>query len=99
MATGLIYPLPILYGAVGFGGYSLNFDFDQNKAPGSQDQTMKKVGWHFGGGLELPIGSAFKLTGDVRYVFLDYKFEELPGHGNLKNSDFFIITAGLLFNL
>jgi len=99
MVTGLIYPLPIVYGAVGFGWYSLTFDFDQNKLPLIQDETMKKVGWHFGGGVELPVGSSIKLTGDIRYVFLDYKFKELPGHGNLKNSDFYIITAGLLFKL
>ncbi len=99
MVTGLIYPLPIVYGAVGFGWYSLTLDFDQNKLPLSQDETMKRVGWHFGGGVELPVGSSFKLTGDVRYVFLDYKFKEVPGTGNLKNSDFYIITAGLLFKL
>lgn len=99
MVTGLIYPLPIVYGAVGFGWYNVNVDYDHSKLPLLEDETMQRVGWHFGGGVELPVGSSIKLTGDIRYVFLDYKFKEVPGHGNPKNSDFYVITAGLLFNL
>ncbi|HEX9934185.1 MAG TPA: outer membrane beta-barrel protein [bacterium] len=97
MATGLLYPLPILYAAVGFGWYNVTLDYDQNKLPSIQDQTMQEVGWHFGGGVELPLG-VIKLTGDVRYVFLDYEFKEWPGSKELK-SNFMVFTAGLLFKL
>jgi opacity protein-like surface antigen len=98
--TGLIYPLPIIYGAMGFGWYNVTYDYDQSKPLMSlfQDETTQKVGWHFGGGLELPIGSSVILTGDIRYVFLNYDFKQLPGSGASK-SNFTIFTVGLLFSL
>jgi opacity protein-like surface antigen len=98
MVTGLIYPLPIVYGAMGAGWYNLTFDYNQNKFPLLKDETKQKFGWHFGAGAELPVGDKFKLTGDIRYVFLNYDFQEIPGSANLK-SDFFVITVGFLFGL
>jgi opacity protein-like surface antigen len=98
MITGLFYPLPIVYGAIGAGWYNLTFNYDQSKLPSYKDETIKKMGWHFGGGVELPVGSNLKLTGDIRYVFLNYDFKQIPGTGNLKNN-FTIITVGLLFGL
>lgn len=98
MVTGLIYPLPIVYGAIGAGWYNTTFDYDQDKLPSLKDETTQEFGWHFGGGVELPVGSKFKLTADIRYVFLNYDFKEIPGSGDLK-SNFYVITAGLLFGL
>jgi opacity protein-like surface antigen len=98
MVTGLIYPLPMIYGAMGFGWYNTTFDYDQDRLPLLKDETAQKVGWHFGGGVELPVGSNVKLTADVRYVFLDYDFKGVPGSADL-NSNFYVVTAGLLFGL
>ena len=100
LVTGLIYPLPILYGAAGFGWYNTTFDYDVD-VPGvdvPDSETTQEVGWHFGGGVELPIGSKLTMTGDIRYVFLNYDFEEVPGSEEI-DSDFFMITVGLLFGL
>ncbi len=98
MVTGLIYPLPAIYGAMGFGWYNTTFDYDQDRLPLLKDDTAQKVGWHFGGGVELPVGTRVKLTADVRYVFLNYDFKDIPGSADL-NSNFYVITAGLLFGL
>jgi opacity protein-like surface antigen len=98
MVTGLLYPFPIVYGAIGAGWYNTTFDYDQSRAPLLTDQTLQQFGWHFGGGLELPVGTNLKLTGDIRYVFLNYKFQTIPGVGEPK-SDFFVVTVGLLFDL
>ena len=98
MLTGLIYPLPVVYGAIGAGWYNTTFDYNQEKVPLLTDETTQKFGWHFGGGVELPAGSSIKLIGDIRYVFLDYGFKEIPGSGD-PESDFFVITAGVLFGL
>ena len=98
MVTGLIYPHPIVYGAIGAGWYNTTFDYDQDTFPLLMDETTQEFGWHFGGGVELPIGSSFKLAGDIRYVFLNYDFKEIPGSGDLK-SNFTVITIGLLFDL
>ena len=98
MVTGLLYPLPVVYGAIGAGWYNTTFDYNQNKLPFLTDETMQKFGWHFGGGVELPAGPTIKLTGDLRYVFLDYDFQTIPGNGDPK-SDFFVIMAGVLFSL
>jgi opacity protein-like surface antigen len=98
MVTGLIYPLPMIYGAVGIGWYNTTFDYDQKELPLLEDETAQEIGWHFGGGVELPVGTNVKLTADIRYVFLDYEFKEIPGSSDLK-SNFYVITAGFLFGL
>ena len=97
MATGLFYPLPFLYGALGAGWYYTTFDYDQNKYPLLKDETKQKFGWHFGAGGEIPMGSV-KLTADVRYVFLNYDFQQVPELTGL-HSDFFMVTFGLLFGI
>ncbi|NIR51359.1 porin family protein [candidate division KSB1 bacterium] len=95
MVTGLLYPLPIVYGAVGAGWYNTTFDFDT--AAADVDETKQEFGWHFGAGVELPLGSKTKLAGDIRYVFLDYDFDEIPFRD--VDSNFFMISAGILFGL
>ncbi len=99
MLTGLFYPIPIAYGAAGFGWYNTTFDYDLDVPfADDKDETEQEVGWHFGGGVELPIGPRTILTGDIRYVFLNYDFEEIPGSDDIE-SDFYVITVGLLFGL
>ncbi len=101
MATGLLYVLPIVYGAVGAGWYNTKIEYNlashgiRTVIP---NETQQNFGWHFGGGLDLPLGKSAKLVGDIRYVFLNYEFKAIPGTGGMK-SDFYVITAGLLFNL
>jgi len=103
MATGLLYVLPIVYGAVGAGWYNTKIEYNiptnlLGSAIRLSNETQQNFGWHFGGGLELPLGKSAKLIGDIRYVFLNYEFKAIPGTGGMK-SDFYVITAGLLFNL
>ena len=100
MVTGLVYPLPIVYGAMGFGWYNTTIDYNI-RSGGTfliASHTQQDVGWHFGGGLELPLGSSAKLVGDIRYVFLDYDFQGFPGSDGVSNN-FYVITAGLMFGL
>lgn len=96
MVTGLLYPLPILYGAVGAGWHNTTFDYDQNQVP-LKDETSQEFGWHFGGGIELPIGGKTKLVGDVRFVFLNFKFDQIPFQD--VKGDFYIVSGGILFGL
>ncbi len=101
MVTGLIYPIKTVYGAIGVGWYNTKFDYSSSlNSNGVDDQTKQKFGWHFGAGVELPLGeeSNTRLTADFRYVFLNYNFEEVPGANNY-NADFFMITVGLLFGI
>jgi hypothetical protein len=102
MVTGLLYPVPIVYGAIGAGWYNTtieyNFPLGYLGGPAAiSSENLQKFGWHFGGGVELPLGSVGKLVGDVKFVFLDYDFKKVPGNG--VNSNFYVITAGLLFGL
>lgn len=100
MVTGMFYPLPIVYGAIGAGWFNTTFDYDESKFPANtvHDETKQQFGYHFGAGLELPLGPTVKVTGDIRYVFLNYKFDTIPGRGDLK-SDFYVVTVGFLFKL
>ena len=100
MVTGLIYPLPFAYGAIGAGWYNTSLDyhlaqFGLADVPGS---TQQRFGWHFGAGVELPMGRGGELVGDIRYVFLNYNFKTFPGSAGL-NSDFYVITVGYYFRL
>lgn len=94
--SGLFYPLPVIYGIAGVGWYHTTFDFSDS-VPLS-DETQREFGWHFGGGAEVPLGSVAKLGVDIRYVFLDYDFEAVPGTDNI-DDDFYMVTAGFLFKL
>jgi opacity protein-like surface antigen len=95
--TGLIYPVPAVYGALGAGWYNVSYDYSSDmNSLGFDDDTQQEFGWHFGGGLELPLTSGTRLAADIRYVFIDYDFEQLPGFGQ-QDSDFYTVTVGLLF--
>jgi hypothetical protein len=100
-ASGLIYPVPIIYGALGAGWYNTTFDFnDVYNTAGFDDRTEQEFGWHLGAGLELPLSPRTKLFGDVRWVFLDYELENLPSVVVEEvNADFYSINAGVLFGI
>jgi hypothetical protein len=97
MVTGLLYPLPIVYGAVGAGWYNTKFEFEPAGGVVGIEETKQEFGWHFGGGVELPVGAGTKLSGDIRYVFLNYDFDKVPGVQ--VDRDFYVVSAGLLFGL
>ncbi len=104
MVTALIYPFPIVYGAIGAGWYNTSITYSSAlQIFGASNQTEQKFGWHFGGGLEIPLGMSMSnpgviLTADIRYVFLNYDFQQIPGSQGIKN-DFVYMTVGLLFSL
>lgn len=96
--TGLLYPLPIIYGGIGVGWYNSTFHYDDKY--GISDETTHESGWHLAAGIELPASPNVKLFGDVRYVFLDYKFKELPDAVlNGAKANFYSINFGLLIRL
>jgi hypothetical protein len=103
MLTALIYPVPVVYGAIGAGWYNSSIDYN---IPASSlgsgftllGETQQQFGWHFGGGLELPLGTSAKLVGDIRYVYLNYNFNNFPGSDGV-SSNFYVMSVGLLFNL
>jgi len=103
MMTALVYPVPIIYGALGAGWYNTSISY--NVPPGLlggatsvSSETKQQFGWHFGGGLELPVLPSVKLVGDLRYVFLNYNFKSFPG-SNGTNSNFYVMSVSLLFGL
>lgn len=98
MVTGLLYVVPIAYGALGAGWYNTSVDYTFPNGGTIVSETSQEFGWHFGGGLELPLGSSAKLIGDLRYVFLDYDFSSFPGSNGV-NSNFYVMSVGLLFVL
>jgi hypothetical protein len=99
MITGLIYPIPLVYGGIGVGWYNSSFTYN-NELLGLNysSDNQQKFGWHFGGGIDVPIGNFGKIVGDLRYVFLNYDFEEFPGSEN-SNADYIVFMIGFLFKL
>ncbi len=99
--TGLLYPIPIIYGGVGAGWYNTTFDYpDAFNDMGIEDNTEQEFGWHLAVGAELPASEKVKLVGDRRFVFLDYEFADLPDVVTEDvDADFYSIKIGLLFQL
>jgi opacity protein-like surface antigen len=101
LASVLFYPVPVVYGIAGAGWYNTTFDFD----PGFQqldlaDKTQTNFGWHLGAGVEIPVAESIKLTGDIKYVFLNYDWADLSSTALSDfNSNFYIINVGLSFGL
>ncbi|MGH7600475.1 MAG: hypothetical protein ACREOI_29320 [bacterium] len=48
MVTGLLYPFPIVHGAVGAGWYNTKFDFAPAGGAVGIEETKQEFGWHFG---------------------------------------------------
>lgn len=102
MVTGLIYPVRYFYGAIGIGWYNTSFDYgDQPLTQTLLSNTQQNFGWHLGGGVEIPASQTLNITGDIRYVFLNYDFGELASAANSGDliSNFFVITIGASFRI
>ncbi len=98
MLTLMMHPLPIVYTQAGIGWYNTKLEFSGPlKAIGLADETKSQVGYHVGFGAEIPLGNIL-LTGDIKYIFLDYNLGVLTGLSN-SNANFTLISAGLLFKL
>lgn len=93
--TGLVYPFNAVYAGVGAGWYRTTYEFD---VPGVESETLKDFGWHVGTGLEIPLGTAASLVGDVRWVYLDTELGELPESVG-GDTDFYVMSVGVLFGL
>jgi len=99
MLTALVYPIPNFYGGLGVGWYNTSYTYNNSLLDlNISSDTQQKFGWHFGGGVEIPVGDIGKIVGDLRYVFLDYDFEEFPGSNNV-NADYYVIMVGFLIGL
>jgi len=96
MLTLLYYPIPVLHLDFGAGWFNTTYDYSAAlENVGAEDDTFQRFGWHFGGGVEFPLDTV-TLTADLRYVFLDYKWKDIPGTEGRK-SDFYMLTFGFLF--
>jgi outer membrane protein W len=99
-ASALLYPLPYVYGLAGVGWYHATIAFDNDTLNDAiEDQTTSEIGYHLGAGAELPISTGVALTTDVRWVFIDYDFDQVDEVQDLGNaeSDYMKFRAGVLF--
>ncbi len=96
-ASLLIYPVPFAYAVAGLGWYNTTLDFANNSV--FNDQTDTQLGYHLGAGLEVPLAPTLALTGDFRYQFINYKFDEIPSSIGNVDADRFALSAGLLLYL
>lgn len=90
--SGMFYPIPFLYACAGFDWF--NYKTTVN-IPGVAETTSSEIGYHFGAGVQLSLGSVY-LTGDARYV-LQGKMK-VPSSGEIDNS-LLVLSVGLLFKL
>ncbi len=98
MLTLLYYPIPVIHGDFGAGWFNTTVDYSsvyESPPVNGKDDTFQKFGWHFGGGVEFPLETV-TLTADLRYVFIDYDWNYIPGTGGRKGN-FYMLTFGMLF--
>lgn len=101
MVTGLVYPIPYLYGGLGGGWHNTTYDFsNQLNELGIDDETHGDFGWHLAVGTEIPASTWLKLMADVRWVFLNSDPTAIPDVVDEELvEDFRVISFGLLFAL
>ena len=98
MLTLQMNMLPFIYSQAGIGWYNTKLTFSGPlKAIGMTDETESKIGYHVGVGAELPLGNIL-LTGDIKYVFLDYGLGNVMGLSDSK-ANHTLISVGLFFKL
>jgi opacity protein-like surface antigen len=72
-ASALFYVFPAVYGLVGAGWYNTTIKIKNDDRP---DESNSDFGWHLGGGVEIPVSDSMSISGDIRYVFMDYEGHE-----------------------
>lgn len=107
LITGMFYPIPMVYGALGAGWHNTTIDYanitNNNETIDLGEHTSQEFGWHLGAGLEFNFGSGTSLYSDIRYVFLNYEIEDLATQAINElddlNANFYMINVGILFGL
>lgn len=94
-ASLLVFPIPILYGLAGIGWYNTTVDFPEVLP--IDDVTDSVLGYHVGGGVEVPVSPNVRLTSDVRWLFVDYEFSDIPDSIGDVDADSFTANFGILY--
>jgi len=96
--SALITILPVIYGTIGVGYYSVSADDDlQDQVEGLDD--LSNAAMHLGVGAEFPVGNRLSIMGDLRYVFLDYNLDNVDEDIFDTSASFYTLTGGLLLRV
>lgn len=90
----LLYPVPFAY-VLGGGGL---YDASITDAPPGLDGDSSELSWLLGAGLEVPVVPALRLTGDVRYGYVDRERSRLAELG-LDDRSWVVVHVGAMFAL
>lgn len=94
--SALFTLLPLVYGTVGVGWYSIDASDDITDQLGDIGD-FSNAAVHLGGGVSVPVSEKWSFVGDLRYVFLDYDIDELPDFSS--DADFYMVTGGLQYEV
>jgi hypothetical protein len=92
-ASVMVFPIPVVYGLAGLGFYRSTLEV------AGEEHTDTQLGYHFGAGVEAPLIPLLKLTGDIRYQFVDYEFDEIAESLGKVEANGYAISAGLILYL
>jgi hypothetical protein len=92
-ASVMVFPIPVVYGLAGLGLYRSTLEV------AGEEETDTQLGYHFGAGVEAPLIPLLKLTGDIRYQFVDYEFDEIAESLGKVEANGYAISAGLILYL
>lgn len=95
LISGMLYPLPIIYGTAGIGYY--NWKIETSYMGQSFEADGSDIGYHVGAGAEIPLGNLV-LSADLKYVFMKYDLD-FSGITSEVEANGFIINATLFFKL
>ncbi len=93
-ASVMLYPVPVAYALAGIGFYRSTLT-----TTSGAEASDTKIGYHYGVGAEVPVVPLLKLTGDIRYQFIDYDFEDIPELVDKVEADGYAISAGVILYL
>jgi len=89
-------PFPMVYAGGGLGWYRTTYDY-RSDLP-YQDSTIRTMGVHIGGGVEVPVAERMSLDLNGRYVFMQQDANNIQVPTSF-NPDFWNLTVGLAIKL
>jgi opacity protein-like surface antigen len=96
-ATLLVYPMPVFYALAGLAWYNTTLEFPSSTPFESQSESQ--LGYHVGAGVELPLSPRVSLCSDLRWLFIDYEFDDIAASIGDVEANALTINAGLLIGL
>jgi opacity protein-like surface antigen len=94
-ASLVLSPVPLVHALAGVGWYNTTLEFPA--ALNIEKKTESKLGWHVGGGAQVPLFAPVSVVGDLRYAYIDYDFgDAVDAVADFDGGNYFALQLGAM---